>query len=545
MKAMRQITIALVLALLLGGCTAGNSSGRNSSSIPPGGELRWSIEGVSDVASIDPANPGDAQGNTVINFVFAGLVRLDENLSVQPDGAERWSVSADGTVYSFTIREGLRFASGSPVAAADFAYSLNRALSPATQSFGAPSQLSHIVGAADVAEGRAAQASGVRATDDRTLELHLDKPIAYFLAQLTYPYTFVVPRALVESGPNWPEQAYGTGPFTVKQWERGKQLVLERNPNYWRGPAGVDSVRLPFFPDSDAAYQQYRAGGLDVMGSQQNGVPADRVAEVRGLPDFRTASAATVRYVGFNNTLPPFDNVYVRQAFALAVDREALVRDALAGTAVATGRVLPPGFPGSQNAVRGQGFDPSAARETLGLAGFLSGQGLPPVTLAYAQEGDNQRVVEALVRFWRDNLGVNVRVQALELNDFSAQLDVTQRDPERGLQFYLSVWGADYPDPQNFLSQQLLTDTANNNGHWSNKGFDRLAQQADTMGGQEQAEQRMSLYAQAEQIALDEVGWLPLFTPQLNVLVRPNVSGLFFTPQGIIAPDWTQVRIAK
>ncbi|MBC8076128.1 MAG: peptide ABC transporter substrate-binding protein [Chloroflexales bacterium] len=542
---MRHYVMLLALGMLLAGCVPGAGSGRNPSSIPPGGELRWSIEGVNDIASIDPANPGDAQSNTIINLIFGGLVRLDEALTVQPDGAEQWSVSADGTAYTFTIRNGLRFATGQVVTAADFAYAINRALSPATKSFGAPSQLSHIVGATAVVEGRADQASGVRAISDRALEIRLDKPSAYFLAQLTYPYTFVVPRALVESGAAWFDQAYGTGPFTVKQWDHGKEIVLERNPNYWRGPAGVDRVRLPFFPDSEVAYQQYRAGNLDIMGSQQNGVPAGRVAEVRGQTDFRTASAATLRYVGFNNTLPPFDNVYVRQAFALAVDREALVRDALAGTAVATGRILPPGFPGSQNAVKGQSFDPSAARTTLGLAGFLSGQGVPPVTLAYGQEGDNQRVVEALAAFWRDNLGVSVSTQPLALNEFSAQLDLTQRDPEQGLQLYLSVWGADYPDPQNFLSQQLLTGTANNNGHWSSDAFDELVQQADIMGGLDQVDQRLSLYTRAEQIALDEVGWLPLYTPQLNVLVRPNVSGLYFTPQGIIASDWPAVRIAR
>jgi peptide/nickel transport system substrate-binding protein/oligopeptide transport system substrate-binding protein len=542
---MRHRFLLLLLAALLAGCLPGGGTGRNATSIPPGGELRWSLEGVNDVSSIDPAKPGDTQGNTLINLVFGGLVLLDENLTVQPDCAEGWTVSADGTTYTFTIRNGLRFATGDTVTAGDFAYAINRTLAPATESFGAPSQLRHIAGAVDMIEGRATEVSGVRVVNDRTLEIRLDQPIAYFLALLTYPYTFVVPRALVESGPDWPDRAYGTGPFKVKQWEHGKQILLERNPNYWRGPAGVDAVRLPFFPDSEVAYQQYRAGNLDIMGSQQNGVPAVRVAEVRGLPDFRTASAATVRYVGFNNTRPPFDNVYVRQAFALAVDREALVRDTLAGTAVATGRILPPGFPGSQNAVKGQSFDPNAARTTLGLAGYLTGQELPAVTLTYGQEGDNQRVVEALVGFWRANLGVNVQVQALALNDFSAQLDVTQRDPERGLHFYLSVWGADYPDPQNFLSQQLLTGTANNNGHWSNGTFDELAQQADTMGGQDQAEQRMTLYARAEQLALDEVGWLPLYTPQLNVLVRPNVAGLFFTPQGIIAPNWTEVRIAR
>lgn len=528
----------IVAVLVLVGCAAAPAPGG-----APSGELRWSIEGVSDVPSIDPAFPGNAQSINVISLIFGGLVQLDGNLTVQPDGAESWRVSPDGKVYTFSLRSNLRFADGTPVVANDFVYSINRALDPTTKSFAAPSQLSHIVGAKEKIDGKADTISGVRAIDDRTLEITLDTPIAYFLSQLTYPYTFVLPKKLVDQGANWTDMAYGTGPFKVKTWTHNQEIVLEANPNYWRGAPGVATVRFRFFQDSEPAYQEYRAGKLDVMGNQQNGVPANRVGEVQNMPDFRTAASLTVRYVGFNNRLPPFNNRYVRQAFALAVDKGDLASNVLSGTVLPTDRILPTGMAGSQLSVKGQMFNPTGARAALGLAGFVSGQGLPPITLTYGLEGDNQKVVEALQRYWRDNLGVEVKAEGLSISDFSQRLDDTYHQPEQGLQLYLSVWGADYPDPQNFLSQQLRTDSANNNGHWSDAMFDQLVDKADTMGGQQERDERLRLYVQAEQIALDEVGWLPLYNPELNVLVRPNVRGLIFTPQGIIAPNWTEVYV--
>jgi len=153
----------------------------------PADTLRWSLEGVSDLSSIDPAKPGDAPTITAINLIFAGLIRLDEKLEVQPDGASGWQVSADGTTYTFTIRDGLAFGDGSPVTAGDFVYSINRALAPETASYGAPFQLGHIIGAQDVVNGKVKEASGVRAVDDKTLEIKLDGPLAYFLSSFRIP----------------------------------------------------------------------------------------------------------------------------------------------------------------------------------------------------------------------------------------------------------------------------------------------------------------------------------------------------------------------
>jgi len=514
-----------------------------SSGTAPTDTLRWPVEGLSELTSLDPAKPGDAPNNTVITLIFGGLVRLDDKLEVQPDGASGWKVSEDGATYTFSIRDGLKFGDGTPVTANDFVYSINRALSPEIGAFGASSHFAHIVGAKEVIDGTAKTASGVRAVDDTTLEVKLDAPIAYFLALLTYPDTFVVPQKLVESGANWQEQAYGTGPYKVKEWKHNQSIQLVATENYWQGKPGIPNIQMPFTKDSETAYQLYQTGELDIEGSGQNPVPAAHIADVQSLPDFKSAAQLTTRYVGFNNEKPPFDNPDVRRAFALAVDKATLANQLLAGSVVPADRILPTGLLGTQLPIKPLAFDAAAAKNALTKAGFANGQGLPEITLAYGQEGDNETVVQALQSMWEQNLGVKVKLQSYELATFSKNLDTTYYTPTEGLQFYYSVWGADYPDPQNFLSLLLHTGNPNNNGHFSDAQFDQLVDEADRLGDRSQIERRLQLYNQAEQIAIDKVAWIPLFYPKLNILIRPRVEGMVVTPQGLIVPDWSKVKL--
>ncbi len=551
------VVIALLLALVAG-CTpvaAPTAAPAVDPTAPPAVEpttapptaetptLRWSIEGINELASIDPPKASDSQGILAANMMFAGLVRLDDKLRITADNAASWTISDDGLTYTFTLRPDLKFSDGTPVTADDYVFSLTRALNPATGGWTGPFYLSNIVGADEVASGTSEALAGVRAVDPSTLEIKVKRPSAYFLSQLTFASGFVVPKAKVQANPaNWTDDPAGTGPFKLKEWKHNQALILEPNPYYWAGELQVAGMEMPFFQDSETAYQLYRTGGLDIMGSQQNGVPAARIEEARALPDFRQAPSFAVRYVGFNNVLPPFDKVEVRQAFAMAVDKETLASKVLGGTVTATGRILPGGLPGSELDVTPLDFDAAAAKQLLTDAGFPEGQGLPPIALSYGVEGDNERVATFLQAQWKQNLGIDVTLDPLELAAFSERLNTTFQFPEQGLQMYYSIWGADYPDPQNFLSQQLRTDVGNNNGHWSNAEFDKLVDEADVIVDDDAG--RMQLYNQAEQIAIDEVGWLPLYNPTLNVLVNPALQGLFFTGQGITIPDWSKVTFA-
>lgn len=504
--------------------------------------LRWSIEGITDLASLDPAKASNSQDFTVVGLLYGGLVRLDGDLKVIPELAESWTVSDDGLKYTFTLRKGAAFADGTPIIASDFVWSVTHALDPETGGWTGPFYLSNIKGAQDVVDKKTKDLSGVVAVDDSTIEITINQPSAYFLDQLSFGSAKIVSKKAAEADPTgWENAPLASGPFAIKEWNHGQNIVLVPNEYYYQKPQ-ITSLTMPFIQDSETAYQLYRTDGLDIMGSQQNGVPAVHLAEVQSLPDFRTASGFVVRYVGFNNKIAPFDNVDVRRAFALAIDKATLAKDVLAGAVVPTDRILPLGLPSSDLPIKGLSFDPAAAKEALAKAG-VTPESIGTVKLTYGTEGDNERVVTVLQAMWKENLGVDVTLEPLELATFSSRLNDTTVTPETGLQAYYSIWGADYPDPQNFISQQLRTGVGNNNGHYSNAEFDKLVDQADVLVNDVDA--RMKLYNQAEQIAVDEVGWLPLYNPGVNVLVKPTVKGIVFSGQGLIIPDYSALSVGS
>lgn len=526
----RSLLIGILLLLLLVGIPA-FAQGQTT--------LTWSIEGVNDLGSLDPAKASNAQDFQVVGLLYAGLVRFDENLRIVPDLAESWTVSDDGLTYTFKLRSDSKFSDGSAITAGDFVWSLTHSLDPNTGGWTGPFYLSNIVGANDVAAGTTMDLSGAVAVDDQTLQLTIAQPSAFFLAQLTFGSAKAVSKAQAEADAAWDQNPVASGGFSLQAWNHGQDIVLVPNPNYWQPASQISTLTMPFFQDSETAYQLYRTDQLDIMGSQQNPLPAEHLAEVKALPDFKSGANFATRYVGFNNKLAPFDNVDVRRAFALALDKATLANVVLGGAVVAADRILPLGFPGTELPIKGLAFDGAAAKEALSKAG-VTAESIGKVTLTYGVEGDNERVVTVLQSMWKENLGIDVTLEPLELGTFSSRLNDTVVTPESGLQMFYSIWGADYPDPQNFISQQLRTDVGNNNGHWSNADFDAWVDQADVMTGDVDA--RYALYSKAEQVAIDEVGWLPLFYPGFNLLMKPYVEGMAVTGQGLVIADYSKLK---
>jgi oligopeptide transport system substrate-binding protein len=323
----------------------------------------------------------------------------------------------------------------------------------------------------------------------------------------------------------------------LQSWNHGQGINLAPNPRFYEPVTGVTELDFVFNQDSETGYQLYRTGKVDILGSSQDPIPASRVPEVEGSPDFKSTPAFNTRYVAFNNTLQLFADVKVRQALTHAIERETLANAVLGGTVNPTDRILPAGFPASDKPITGLAFDPAAAKDLLEQAG-IDPQSFS-FTLSYGVEGDNERVVTVLQSMWQENLGISVKLEPLELATFSSRLNDTYQDPQHGLQAYYSIWGADYPDPQNFLSLQLQTDVGNNNGHWSNAEFDKLTKEADTTV--DDFAKRADLYNKAEQIAVDEVGWLPLFNAKVNVLVRDCVKGIDVTGMDYQIPEWSSL----
>jgi ABC-type oligopeptide transport system substrate-binding subunit len=495
-----------------------------------GGPIHWSLTGINDLVSLDPAKASNQQDFTVVGILYGGLVKLDEKLLVAPSLAETWEISDDDLTYTFHLRAGITFSDGTPITADDVVWSFNHALDPATGGWTGPYYFTLIQGADELAAGKAKTVSGVTKVDDQTVAITIKQPSAYFLSSLSAgPSRVLSQKAATDDG------KVTSGPFVVKAWNHGQGLDLTPNPKYYEPVTGVTELDFVFNQDSETGYQLYRTGKVDILGSSQDPIPASRVPEVEKSPDFRSTPAFNTRYVAFNNVIKPFDDVKVRQALTHAIDRETLANAVLGGTVNPTERILPAGFPASDLAIDGLAFDPAQAKTLFSQAGIDPASF--SFTLSYGVEGDNERVVTVLQSMWQENLGIAVKLDPLELATFSSRLNDTYLDPAKGLQAYYSIWGADYPDPQNFLSLQLQTDVGNNNSHWSNAEFDSLTKQADTLVGD--FAERAALYNKAEQIAVTDVGWLPLFNAKVNVLVRECIKGIDVTGMDYQIPTWS------
>ncbi len=526
-------TLLLALALLCPLLTACGAAPDNPAAGPQ--VLRWSIEGMAVPPDVDPPLAGNSQQTMINSLIFGGLVRLDSRLNVRPFGAERWELSSDGRVYTFYLRPGLKFADGAPVVAADFAYSLNRAFSLDKSGGNAGYYLGNITGSKAVSAGSSTTVSGIKVVDDSTLQISLDHPASYFLYQLSYATSSVVPRKLVEQGGNWQARAFGIGPFVRAVTTDSNRLVLKPNPYYSFGKPGLAEIDLIFYPAAHTAFADYQADRLDVMGTIAFD-PSD-VDAASKLDGYLQASQFNVTYLGFNNSRAPFDNAGARQALAQAVGKQTIASNTLSGLVIAADTIIPPGMPGYNSAIQKLPFDLVTARSLLAAAGVKAGDTIR-LTIN-DQDASYLKVANYLQQTWESNLGVKVQVDSVGLTDFNNSLNALTSDPQSSpLQVYLSVWSADYPDPQNFLSQQLRSGAGNNNGHFSNPQFDALVDKADV---ETNATERLRLYSLAEQIAVNQVGWLPLYYGKANALINPRVKGLTYTAQGLQADDWARV----
>jgi oligopeptide transport system substrate-binding protein len=536
LRAVAALALAAGLAAVC--LTAAPGAARAYPSAVPGwgGILRLSDEGVNDLSSIDPPSPqaNDAQSNLVEELLFGGLVRLDQNLHVQPDAAAAWTISHDGRTYTFTLRPGLRFADGTPLTAQDVVWSFNRAFSPAFAAGATEYYLGAIVGGADVANRKAKAVRGIKAIGTRMVQVALAQPTAVILDQLAYAVGDIVPRRLVEKyGRHWTDHAYGTGPFMVEQWKHGREIDLAPNPYYWRGKPRLKEIIVTFIPNADTSYQLYRGGALDVMGAVH--FPSNRLLAAQRLPGFHEAPQLFTEYLTPNEHRAPFDKVLVRRAFSYAIDRGLIAR-LLYNSVVPARGILPPGMPGYAPRLAGQTFNPTLARHLLAQAGYPDGNGLPRITLN-VDGGDPQGQMKAfaLQEFWRQFLHVNVTLNLLEHGAYNDALAA------RAYQLAFIAWSADYPDPQDFLSLQLQTGTANNNGGYSNPTLDRLTREADTIANDEA--RRYRLYREAEKIALRDAASIVLDWAKAEILIRPSVHGLALNGLGLVAPNWADVTI--
>jgi ABC-type transport system substrate-binding protein len=480
------------------------------------GELR--LRGV-DPLVLDPAVAQDSASANYIVEVFSGLLRLDANLDVQPDVAERYEVSDDGTVYTFHLNPRASFQDGRPVVAEDVKYSFERALNPDTGSIVSENFLGDIIGARDVSRGRATELSGLRVVDDATVEITIDAPKPYFIYKLTYPTAFIVDERQITANPRrWTQKPNGTGPYELEEWRLGERIVLQAYERHHLGPPKLKTVRFELSGGSSLV--AYEDGDIDVTG-----IGLDDLQRIQDPSDplhdeYVETTQQLIDYIGFNVNVPPFDDVNVRRAFALAIDRQKIAEVILEDAIPVANGIIPPGVPGHTDEDKTYPFDPERARQLMAESQYADD--MPEITLAESGAGATVGpTTEAIVQMWRDELGVDVRIQQAESGTFFSDID-----QGRYQMFHLG-WIMDYPDPENVLDLLFHGESRQNNTRYNNPEVNAKLEQART---EQDSEGRLRLYQEVERTLVEDAAWIPMFFDRSYILVKPYVQGFTLPP---------------
>jgi oligopeptide transport system substrate-binding protein len=478
--------------------------------------------------NLDPNRSSFATEAAVIRQVFEPLLNFDKDLKPVPAAASSFDVSQDGKTYAFHLRQGAKWSDGQPVTAKDFVYSYKRILDPDTAAeYASFFTDAGIVGAADYNSGKgSADAVGVRAVDDNTLEIKLDEASGFFPNLAALWVVAPVRQDVIEkAGPGWaqdPATYIGNGPFKMTEWVHQDHITLVPNPNYAGTKPTLQKVTYLMVTSGEADYAAYRNNERD-----WTLVPDADVQTVRGDSQLSKEAVEYTELTTFwlimNNAKPPLDNLMVRKALSKAIDRQAMIRDIAAGVGKPATSMIPPGMPGYQPELgKDIDFDPTAAKSLLSQAGFADPAQFPQLHFRFATTTANQSRAEFIQAQLKQNLGINIVLDSMEAKAYQA----AYKDKDYELAF--GGWGADYPDPQNWMASLFGCKASNNKYNYCDQQFDQASAKGDT--GTD-LNQRLQAYAQAQQILVQDLPVAPLFYRGRMVLVKPWVQNLVITPK--------------
>lgn len=479
-----------------------------------------------------------------INFMmFSGLILLDENLKPIPDMAESWTISADTITYTFKLRKDIKWDDGTPINANDFVWSIIRNLTPGLPSAQAW-QLADIAGANEFYAGTATDPAtiGVKAIDDFTLEVKLAHPSAYFINVCSLPAFMPLPKVAIEAAGNekWtrPETVRCSGPYKLVEWVVDQKMVFEVNPNYHNAKPGVDKVIMNEITQEATAIAAYESGDLDIVD-----VPAGEFPRVKADPVLSKEMIITPELGIFHlvfTFLKPLDDVKVRHAIAMSIDKETLCNTIIPGIGAPAYEFLPPGLVGYDPTTGAElKYNPEKAKQLMVEAGYPDGKDFPEVYFSYGANPTYQTIFEALQAMIKAS--INVTITLAPGDQTSAGVKVSDK-PRIWRQF----WGADYPDSHNFMAILYTCAPPSDTGRYGKPELFYCSTKYDELVWKAAAEvdttKRAALYKQVEQeLIVDNPGVIPLYYTARTRLVKPYIKGLIINGSG--APSIRKVSI--
>lgn len=556
-----------LLALFVAACNTGSNPQTKQWEKAPASKQVYTapLVGITDITTLDPALvlASDTPSLNAIQMLYTGLVELNDKLEVEAQLAQAWSVSADGLSYTFHLRPNLKFSDGTPITAADVVYSIDRALQPATKSQTAPIYLDLVKDSDKLLGGFIPTLIGdsLLTPDSHTVIIELKRPAAYFLAMLAYPCAYVVEKRLIAtyaaSFTDHLNEGGSSGPFKVSQYVHGQNIDFVPNTDFYGPAPQLHKVVFSFYAQPDNAYHDYLTGQLDTTG-----VPISTYNTDEKRKDFHQIPLLWINYYAMNYLTKPFDNIHIRQAFALAINKTAIAKDVWKGTVIPTNHIVPQGMPGYNAQLTGPDGtqnltgDIAKARALLqqGLheEGWSSITQIPTIKLTYATSVDNADAeVNTLIQMWQKVLGITVTANPVDYSTLLTQVTQATNNPN-GLQMWGLAWVGEYPDMQDWLTRQFDRGVPNNNMNYGeNTGNDAAQQQAiqqqlEAADSNTHATARLQAYQHAEQQLVNDVAWLPMEQVTMPFLRQPGVFGMVDNAEDMIPPnDWANIYIAQ
>ena len=477
--------------------------------------------------SLDPVVAGDDNSLVYIYLLFDGLVEfVPDTLAVRPALASSWTISTDGLVYTFTLRDGIRFHDGRPITTDDVVWSIQRAVShPTTQKKSFFSAL-----------------AGVTAPDGGTVVMTLSRPYDAFLSVLASEAGSVVPREVyARPGEEYLSKPVGSGPFMLESIEPGVSITLARFPGHWKKPPAdpIQKIRVRLIENSTTALQEYLTGNLDFT---QELPPGQRRVLMKEHPgDFHHWTGQQLFYVAFNHASPLIkDNLLLRQAILHAIDHDFIVRVLQEEKdQVATG-LIPPGMLGHLAGQEAPVHDPNMAASLLAKAGYPDGRGLPELTYMTNSTEGFILIAERL-RSDLAAIGIKLKIRTM---DFPTYMDATSPSRVTGpdAEIFKQSFYCDYPDPDNFITEQFGRSGYANSGRYDNPEFERLLVEARL---ETDRARRKEMYENLDRFVMSDAALVPLYWYGKDILLKPEFTGFVPSPMGTFGIPWEEMSLKR
>ncbi|OZV13363.1 peptide-binding protein [Tissierella sp. P1] len=538
-KFLMLVSLLLITAIIFTGCVPkGGDAPKDTGSTPattdttpaptPAEPKILKTNNSSEPGSLDPALAQGTHESWILDHTFEGLMKVDPSLKVVPGMAKEYKISDDNLTYTFTLRDDIKWSNGDPVTAQDFEFAWKRALDPDMASDYAH-QLYYIKGGEAYNTGAGSVDDvAVKALDDKTLEVTLEAPTAYFL-ELTAFYTlYPVNKKVAESNADWAKNAnthVSNGPFTLTEWEHNASIKIRKNENYYDvASVKLDGIDFDIIDDENTAWQKYEGGDYDFL----TPLPQAVVAQMKdnSNPELIIGADVATYYYNLNSKVKPFNNPKVRKGLSMTLDRQTIVDKIAQGGQIAAVGVVPFGLPDENgkdyreavgdlieyNVEEGKKlFLEGLAEEGMKVEDFKN------MVILYNTSEAHKKIAQAAQEMWRVNLGVEIQ---LENVDFQVKLD---REKAGDYHISRAGWIGDYMDPITFI-ELWQSSSSFNDAKYNNPEYDELVAIAKTSPD---AKERFEAMRKAEKIVMEDMPVVPVYFYTQPYAQKPYVTGVY------------------